>query len=136
MIYLQISDEFNDLVQPDLLEQTALAVIDHHEVPDPSDLTVVIDSDEVIRKLNIQFRDIDAPTDVLSFPSGEIDPETGNVYLGDIIISYPRAVAQAAVSGHSAEDEIQLLIVHGVLHLLGYVHTDSDEKTIMWNAQE
>ena len=78
---------------------------------------------------------IDAPTDVLSFPSDEIDPDTGFRYIGDIIISYPRAAEQANASGHAVTAELELLIVHAVLHLLGYDHADPVGKDKMWSSQ-
>ncbi|HRQ31500.1 MAG TPA: rRNA maturation RNase YbeY, partial [Anaerolineales bacterium] len=79
---------------------------------------------------------IDSPTDVLSFPASESDPDTGSPYLGDILISIPRAKAQAKIAGHALELEIQLLIVHGVLHLLGHDHAQPKEKAKMWKAQK
>ncbi len=75
------------------------------------------------------------PTDVLSFPASETDPETGTSYLGDILVSIPRAEAQAQAAGHPLEAEVQLLVVHGVLHLLGYDHANPEEKSRMWAAQ-
>ena len=71
---------------------------------------------------------IDGPTDVLSFPASEMDPETGVHYIGDILISIPRAQAQADAAGHPLEAEVQLLVVHGVLHLLGHDHAQAEEK--------
>ncbi|OGO38392.1 MAG: rRNA maturation RNase YbeY [Chloroflexi bacterium RBG_16_56_8] len=78
---------------------------------------------------------MDTPTDVLSFPASEQDPESSAPYLGDILISVPRAVDQAQAAGHSAQDEVQLLVVHGVLHLLGHDHAKAQEKARMWKAQ-
>lgn len=72
---------------------------------------------------------------MLSFPASETDPETGARYIGDILISMPRAQTQADAAGHPVESEVQLLVVHGVLHLLGHDHADPNEKTRMWNAQ-
>ncbi|HLA08708.1 MAG TPA: rRNA maturation RNase YbeY, partial [Anaerolineales bacterium] len=77
-----------------------------------------------------------APTDVLSFPASETDPETGSRYLGDILLSIPRAQEQATAAGHALDSEVQLLVVHGVLHLLGYDHAEAKEKRKMWKAQE
>ncbi len=91
--------------------------------------------DEDVRILNQRFLGIDAPTDVLSFPAGDTDPETGRGYLGDVIISMPWAVDQAVQRGHSTEAELQVLVVHGVLHLLGYDHATSAEKKRMWSIQ-
>ena len=99
------------------------------------DLTVVLTDDARLQTLNRDYLGIDAPTDVLSFPASETDPETGARYLGDILISIPRADAQAKAAGHPLEAEVQLLVAHGVLHLLGYDHAKAEEKTKMWKAQ-
>jgi probable rRNA maturation factor len=72
---------------------------------------------------------------VLSFPASETDPETARRYLGDILVSIPRAEEQARAGGHALEAEVQLLVVHGTLHLLGYDHAEAEEKARMWKAQ-
>lgn len=113
--------------------QAALAAKPEHQ---NDDIAIAFVSDEDIQALNHSYRGIDAPTDVLSFLSEEVDPETGRLYLGDIIISLPRAKAQSQKAGHPIENELRLLIVHGVLHLLGYDHANPEEKTIMWQSQE
>jgi probable rRNA maturation factor len=100
-----------------------------------ADVTVLLTDDGQVQALNRQYLEIDAPTDVLSFPAGETDPDSGNLYLGDVIISYPRALAQAETGGHSVEAELQLLVVHGVLHLLGYDHAEEAEQAAMWAVQ-
>ena len=117
----------------DLLEQAALAALTHQSAE--GDLTIVLADDEELHRLNRDFLGVDAPTDVLSFPASETDPETGAAYLGDIILSIPRADAQAQVAGHPLADEARLLVVHGVLHLLGHDHAEPDEKAKMWKAQ-
>jgi probable rRNA maturation factor len=117
-----------------LLEKTARAALDLAAAPD-ADLTLVLTGDEEIRALNRDFLAADTPTDVLSFPADEPDPETGRRYLGDVVISLPRAAAQAAARGHAVEAEVQLLVVHGVLHLLGHDHADEDGKRRMWAVQ-
>lgn len=99
------------------------------------DLTVVLSDDARLQKLNHDYLGVDAPTDVLSFPASETDPETGARYLGDIIISIPRAEAQAKSGSHPLEAEVQLLVVHGVLHLLGFDHAEAKEKAKMWKVQ-
>ncbi len=99
------------------------------------ELTVVLTGDGELRKLNREYLGIDAPTDVLSFPSSEIDPETRASYLGDVLISLQRAEAQAKAAGHPLEAEVQLLVIHGVLHLLGYDHARPEDKRRMWSAQ-
>ena len=100
------------------------------------ELTLVVSGDDAIQELNRRYLEIDAPTDVLSFPAGEVNPESGAFYLGDIAISYQRAQAQAALAGHAIEAELQLLVVHGVLHLLGYDHAEAGEKAAMWEVQD
>lgn len=102
---------------------------------DTAEVTVVLTDDDQVHALNRQYLEIDAPTDVLSFPAGETDPDSGELYLGDVIISYPRALAQAEAAGHPVEAELQLLVVHGVLHLLGYDHAEEDEQVAMWGMQ-
>jgi len=116
-----------------LIERTAQATLTHRSAD--GDLTVVLTDDARLQTLNRDYLGIDAPTDVLSFPASETDPETGARYLGDILISIPRAEAQAKSGSHPLEAEVQLLVVHGVLHLLGYDHAEAEEKTKMWKAQ-
>jgi probable rRNA maturation factor len=99
------------------------------------ELTIVLTDDAEVHELNRQYREVDAPTDVLSFPVGETDLDSGNFYLGDIVLSIPRAEAQAKAEGRSLEDELRLLVVHGVLHLLGYDHADEAEQAEMWAEQ-
>jgi probable rRNA maturation factor len=106
-------------------------------------VTVVITDDPAIRDLNRDFLGVDAATDVLAFGAQGTDNDQNFVaapeargYLGDVIISYPRAAAQAEEMGHATELEIDLLIVHGLLHLLGYDHTDEGERADMWARQD
>lgn len=137
MINVLISEPFVELVPPEKLEQAAIVTLEQQGAALDQDLSIAIEDDDRLHALNNEFLAIDAPTDVLSFPAGdgEIDPETGVIYLGDIIISYPRALEQAASAGHPVMNEIQLLVVHGVLHLLGHDHAEPDEKAEMWAAQ-
>lgn len=104
----------------------------------PGSLTILFSDDQHIQQLNRDFRQIDKPTDVLSFPGG--DPFPGNPdkspYLGDIIISVPTADRQAKESGHSLAAELHLLVIHGALHLLGYDHDEPEDKKRMWAKQE
>lgn len=134
MIFLQLPEELSSPEITNQLERAAAQALKHVAAPD-ADLSLVFSDDEQLRQLNLQFRGVDAPTDVLSFFDGSVDPETGRTYLGDILISIPRAQAQAAAGGHTLTDELQLLIVHGVLHLLGYDHTEPDDKNRMWPLQ-
>lgn len=137
MINLIIADPFKNAIEGQKLENAAVATLSHEHVSPDTDLSIVIDDDERLHALNNEFLGIDAPTDVLSFPSGEqsTDPDTGNLYLGDIILSFPRASEQAETAGHPVMNELQLLVIHGVLHLLGYDHADSEEKINMWAIQ-
>ncbi len=135
MIHLQIAEPYQSLVESDRLLKAAEAALQHQAAPAETDLTLVITDNEQLQALNRQFRDQDTSTDVLAFPSGDEDPQTGEAYLGDVVISYPQARSQAEAGGHPVEDELQLLIVHGVLHLLGYDHAAEDEKARMWAAQ-
>jgi len=112
----------------------AEAVLNHQNAPAGS-LSVVLTSSEFIRDLNETYRGNPEPTDVLSFPDGEKDPETKTIYFGDVIISVPEAEKQAEQSGHSVTAELNLLVVHGVLHLLGFKHSDDTEKQEMWSHQ-
>ncbi len=132
MIFLELEREPG--FPEGLLEKAARTTL-HHTKAGEADLTLVLTGDEEIRILNRDFLGTDVPTDVLSFPADETDPETGHHYLGDVIISLPRAAEQAARGGHSLADEVQLLVVHGVLHLLGYDHAEADEKRRMWGEQ-
>ncbi len=131
-----ISEEFEGKISEAVIERTVLAVLKSEGISEESEISVVIDNDAKLQELNNQFLGIDAPTDVLSFPSDEVDPDSGVPYLGDIILSLPKAQAQADEAGHSLEAEIQLLIVHGTLHLLGYDHAGDDEKREMWARQK
>ncbi len=121
------------------LHRAALATLIHQDAP-PVEVAVVISGDETLRELNRRYRDVDAPTDVLAFPNEARGPFVGvggqPRYLGDVIISYPRAEEQAAQAGHSVLAELQLLVVHGVLHLLGYDHQTEPERVQMWATQE
>ena len=135
MIFLEKADDLTPDISADLVEKTALEALKHQFVPADADLTIVLSDDAQLHELNRQWMGVDAPTDVLSFPSDETDPESGNRYLGDILISVQRAAEQAKAVGHAVEAEVQLLVVHGVLHLLGHDHAEAGEKAKMWQAQ-
>ena len=118
-----------------LLERAAQATLTHEIGSLDCELSIVLTDDARLQELNRDYLGIDAPTDVLSFPASEMDPETGARYIGDILISIPRAQSQADAAGHPLESEVQLLVVHGVLHLLGHDHANAEEKARMWNVQ-
>lgn len=105
------------------------------------EISVVITGSEGIREINKEHRNIDKPTDVLSFPQYEfvsptvfvddLDEEPKPIMLGDIVIAKDVMIAQAEEIGHSFEDELSYLTVHSVLHLLGYDHMDEQDKIVM-----
>jgi probable rRNA maturation factor len=105
------------------------------------EVTVVVTSDEVVMELNRQYRGVVGPTDVLSFAAQEPAPgfvsaPEAATYLGDVLIALPFTRRQAAELGRSLADELQLLAVHGTLHLLGYDHAELDEEAKMWARQD
>ena len=135
MINISINSKFKKLIQQSVIETVANKVFSHLKVTNNPELSIVINNDQFIQNLNFEFRGLDEPTDVLSFPSDEIDPQTGIHYLGDIIISFPRAVDQAQKGSHSVQDEMSLLTIHGILHLLGYDHEEMEDQKVMWKIQ-
>ena len=135
MINLEIAEGFRSAIDSSLIEDAALTTLRHQSAREDSEMTIVITYAEQLHSLNHQFLDIDTPTDVLSFPADFTDPENEAHYMGDILISFPRAESQAAFRGHDIMSELQLLIVHGVLHILGHDHAISSEKAAMWAAQ-
>src|ERR1044071_3727530 len=118
-----------------LLVRAAQTSLAHESRPPDSELSIILTNDARLHELNLNYLGVDAPTDVLSFPASETDPETGAHYIGDILISIPRAQDQADAAGHSLQAEVQLLVVHGVLHLTGHDHAEAEEKARMWKAQ-
>ena len=133
MIHVEVNPSLQTDLAADILERAALAVLEHQSAD--GDLTIVLTDDAQLHELNRDYLGVDAPTDVLSFPASETDPETARRYLGDILISVPRAEEQARAAGHALEAEVQLLAIHGTLHLLGYDHAEAGEKARMWKAQ-
>ncbi len=120
--------------------------------PYEAEISLTITGDEEIRHLNLEHRGKDAATDVLSFPMLEFpsagdfsflkeerdcfNPDTGEVMLGDIVISEPHVKKQAAEYGHSIKREYSFLLVHSLLHLLGYDHESEEEELAMFSRQE
>ncbi|MCJ7434215.1 MAG: rRNA maturation RNase YbeY [Anaerolineales bacterium] len=131
MIHIEPHPDFLDI---ELLESAARVTLEQQSAPD-DDITIVLTDDNQLHELNLDYLGVDAPTDVLSFPASESDPETGARYLGDILISVHCATQQAQAAGHSLQAEAQLLVVHGTLHLLGHDHAEAQQKTRMWAAQ-
>ena len=130
-----------------LLAKVIPAALDAEGVDVPCEIDVLLTDDEGIRAVNKEMREVDAHTDVLSFPMFELspgdkpsaddaDPATGLVPLGDMCISLERARAQAAEFGHSVERETAYLAVHSVLHLLGYDHLDEGPMKAQMRRRE
>jgi probable rRNA maturation factor len=123
------------------LRQAAVQTLAHEHIEGDAELTIAITDDDEIHALNRKHRGVDAPTDVLSFAetatgASFIAAPGEPTYLGDVVISFPRAEAQARIGGHPVAGELTLLVVHGVLHLLGHDHARAREKRRMWTAQE
>jgi len=136
MIDIEIIEDFKVLIDRFSVSNAAEAALAYLAVPPTSSLSILITTDQQIQALNKKYRDVDQATDVLAFPAGHSNPEDGSIYLGDVIISYQRAVSQADVQGHKTIEEIQLLVIHGILHLLHFDHADPDGKKRMWIAKD
>ena len=137
MINLSISRIYKKQVADDWFISPANAALEHENInPQSHDLSIIVRNDDFIKKYKLKYFGINEPTDVLSFPAGDPNPETGHIYLGDIIISYPQAEKNAVEANKMPREEIYLLVVHGVLHLLGYDHADQETQKIMWEKQE
>ena len=125
-----------------LIRKACASTLKSEDFKESAEIDVSIVDDEIIKKINADCRQIDAATDVLSFPLGENgvfdkNLSTGAVMLGDVVLSAEHAVAQAYEYGHSIEREFAYLTVHSVLHLLGYDHVNSaDEKAVMREREE
>ncbi len=131
------------------LRKCVQAALAQQGVPVSCEINILITDDDGIRVINQSTRNIDKPTDVLSFPMFELqpgtlpqdwsektDPETGRVPLGDMVISLERAIAQGEEFGHGIKRELGYLSVHSVLHLLGYDHMDDGPMKAQMRQQE
>jgi probable rRNA maturation factor len=136
MITLQVKRNVRLSVDKALLSRAAQVTLQLTQTTPGSDLGLVIGNDKLIQRLNAKYRQVDEATDVLSFPAGEVDPDTKDIYLGDVVISLPRAEEQASAGGHPVAEELQLLVVHGTLHLLGYDHEEAIDREKMQAQQD
>ena len=93
-------------------------------------LAICLVSERRMREMNREYRGVDSATDVLSFVDAEVDDPSGEVHLGDIVVSVPNAARQARAAGHSLDRELRVLIIHGYLHLLGFDH-ETDDGTML-----
>lgn len=131
-----------------LIKKAAVMALDAEGVDVPCIISVMLTDDEGIHYVNREFRNVDRPTDVLSFPQNVLEPghfdarlcerdmDTGSVLLGDMMISVPRCEAQGEEFGHGYKREIMYLTVHSMLHLLGYDHVDEGEMKARMRARE
>lgn len=146
-IEIQVDDSVTAEVDGDAIMAAVAATLRQEQI-DTAALTVVITADEAVQALNRDFRGIDAPTDVLSFAAREEDDDAPALalpaevaaelasYLGDLVIALPYSARQAENFGNSVTAELQLLAVHGTLHLLGYDHQEQADEDAMWALQE
>ena len=124
-----------------LIRRCCNAVLRMEEFKGSAEISVRFVDNEMIRSLNAEYRDNDSETDVLSFPLGEngeydVNPVTGAYLLGDIVISVPKAMAQAEEYGHSLDRESAFLTVHSMLHLLGYDHVNGGLESVRMREKE
>ena len=122
------------------LERLASRALEAEAVAPPAELSILLADDATIHELNRTYRDTDSPTDVLSFAQGEgeafAQPEGAARHLGDVAISVDTARRQAAEYGVALQDELSHLLVHGILHLLGYDHQEQDDAAAMRLQEE
>lgn len=151
-----IYEEEGELLLPlecqELAKEVILTCVDALECPYETEVSLLLTTDEEIHALNKKFRGIDRATDVLSFPMADYEvpgdfttleeqadafnPETGELLLGDIVISKDRVLSQAEEYGHSVKREYAFLIAHSMLHLFGYDHIDEKDRCIMEQKQK
>jgi probable rRNA maturation factor len=138
-IEISVEEKFRGRVDQGCVRRIAQTVLKAEGVSRPYEVSLVFTDSETVQQLNRDYRGMDEPTDVLAFymlPQGEGDdsfalPPDEVTRLGEVIISYPQAIEQAREQGHSPERELALLIVHGILHLLGYDHEEPEEEDEM-----
>jgi probable rRNA maturation factor len=130
-----VQEEFIDLISEDQLHHAIEVTYLQTGVLDSPSFSVLISDNEHIQEMNQRYRGINKPTDVLAFREEFNDPDLESRYLGDMVISYEQALNQAQMRGHPVDEELQLLVVHGTLHLLGYDHETTSDKEVMWSMQ-
>lgn len=135
---IDVQNQGNYAVDAARLQAASKTVLSQHDVHPDTALTIVITDNDYVRNLNRQHRNIDSHTDILSFPADAppVEIEGEPPYLGDLVIAFPYASAQAEREEHNLDDSLSLLVVHGTLHLLGYDHDTPDNREEMWAAQD
>ena len=141
-----------DISWEEIIRQVVEGTLDYEGCPYEAEVNVVLTDNEGIKEINQEYRNVDGPTDVLSFPMLEYDspsdfegveeqfadcfnPETGELMLGDIMISVDKVTEQAEKYGHSKERELAFLTAHSMLHLCGYDHMEEEERLFMEQKQ-
>lgn len=140
-----------DIDYKNIIKNTINEVIEYEGCPYETEINVILTDNENIQEINNEFRNINKPTDVLSFPMIEykkpsdfselekendcFNPETGELVVGDIVISVDKVYEQAENYGHTIVRELAFLVAHSMLHLFGYDHIDEQERIVMENKQ-
>lgn len=135
---IQLAPQIEAEIDEERLHHLAVETLRLEGVAQSFELGLFITDDEGIEELNRRYRGVDEPTDVLAF-GGEVEgfvSPPDQLQLRDIVISYPRAASQAQERGHSVAWEIDLLFLHGLLHLLGYEDETPEKRVRMWARQE
>jgi probable rRNA maturation factor len=137
---IEIANESGAVVDETALVDVARFALDRLRIHPLADLSVLLVDVDTMTHLHVQWMDEEGPTDVLSFPMDELRPpsddeEPAEGLLGDVVLCPVVAEQQAAKAGHGTEDELHLLCVHGILHLLGYDHADPVEEQEMFGLQ-
>jgi len=140
-INISINQKLRVSLDKSWIRSIVLEVLKDEGIVTPVEIGLVVTDNETVQELNRTYRDVDEPTDVLAFHMpfyNEQEPELpfvnppdGVLHLGEVMISYPKAVQQAQEHSHSIARELALLIIHGVLHLLGYNHEEPGEEQRM-----
>jgi probable rRNA maturation factor len=135
MININLPAKYRHIIDISSVERVSTLVL---QILSTKEMIVSISftNNTFIQRLNKKYRKIDEPTDVLSFTMREKFPEDKMTLLGDIVISVEQAINQAKVNKTSLEDEISLLLIHGILHLFSYDHDTNKNKEKMWKIQD
>ena len=136
---VDVSNETVWTIDPKVFSDLGVWVLDQMRVSTQSDLTILFVDPEPIAEMHMHWMNLEGPTDVMSFPMDELRPGDGKTVmegvLGDIVICPWVAAQQAAAAGHGVLQEMMLLTIHGILHLLGYDHVDPDQERQMFGLQ-
>lgn len=138
---VQVDPQFRASVDRERVSRVVQETLRQERIAKPLGVGLLVTDDENIKRLNLRYRGQDQETDVLAFPmqdndSGFVSPASLAPHLGEVVISYPRVEAQAKEYCQSVAEELDRLVVHGVLHLLGYDDQTVEDRERMWQRQE